>query len=644
VTRTTDFEGLFKSLGLDELDPIQTCEATFVPVPGQKGRSAPREVAQSQAALSGTMPRLRLESPDAAQLNPDQAELLPLTVIGEGGMGRVLLAKQSSLARDVAVKVLRPDGVSEGIAEALIQEARTTGGLEHPSVIPIYALARDAAGLPAVVMKRVEGVSWRELLHDPKHAAWERLGQPERLAFHVEVLLQVCNAVAHAHRRGVLHRDVKPANVLLGDFGEVYLADWGVALRKSDAAATPTRLVGTPAYLAPEMVTGDARMVDERTDVFLLGATLYEVLNGAPPHVGTALREVLLHAFECPEPQLFPDAPPLLAAACKRAMSADPGKRFASAAAFRDELKRWQQHRGASSLAAAARRRLEELEKVTVASNDTSDQRRWFTLVSECRFGFKQALESSPDHAEAREGLRRCLETAVRHELDRGAAASAAAFLAELESPPKELADGLHQLEQQEGERQQAKAEMERLSHELDLEVASRQRTLTMLSVAGVIALMVTSLSLVQSREAIEAEFGSWFRMVPLSVITLSWVIASVLGRRALFANRINRQLMGLMGVGLFGSLVHRAFSVVLGVSAHGALALDAVLYAVLTTFAMLTVHRGFAGAVLCFLAAAAGSTLYPQYAVGLFGFFSAAAIAVASLVVWKSRTHAPLA
>jgi hypothetical protein len=89
---------------------------------------------------------------------------------------------------------------------------------------------------------------------------------------------------------------------------------------------------------------------------------------------------------------------------------------------------------------------------------------------------------------------------------------------------------------------------------------------------------------------------------------------------------------------------VHRAFSVVLGVSAHGALALDAVLYAVLTTFAMLTVHRGFAGSVLCFLAGAVGSTLYPEYAVGVFGFFCASAIAVASLVVWRSKTHAPLA
>ncbi len=645
MSQQADFDGLFEMLGLDELDPAQTCEATFVPVPGAKGGSAPREVAAAPASLTGTLPRLKLESPDAAKLNPDQAELQPLTVIGEGGMGRVLLARQSSLSRDVAVKVLRPDSVSEGVADALIHEARTTGGLEHPSVIPIYALARDSAGLPAVVMKRVEGVAWRELVHDARHPAWAKLAPDrDRLAFHVEVLAQVCNAVAHAHQRGVLHRDVKPANVLLGELGEVYLADWGVALKKSEAGSTPTRLVGTPAYLAPEMVTGDARMVDERTDVFLLGATLYELLTGAPPHVGTGLREVLRHAFECPEPALFPDAPPLLAAACKKAMAADPGKRFTSATGLRDELRRWLQHRGATELAAAARRRLEQLEAMSALTTDTAEQRRWYTLVSECRFGFKQALESSPDHAEARDGLRRCLETAVRHELDRGAAASAAAFLAELEHPPKQLAADLRALEQKDAERLKAQAEMERLSHELDLDVASRQRTLTMMSVAGVIAVMVTTLSFVQSRARVEAEFGTWFRMVPLAVTTLIWVIAATLGRRSLFSNRINRQLMGLMGTGLVGSLVHRAFSVVLGVSAHGALAMDAVLFAVLCAFAMLTVHRGFFGSVLCFLAGALGSALFPDVAVGIFGGCSAAAITVAALVVWRSGKTAPLA
>jgi len=644
MTEPTQFAELFHRLGLDELDADATCDATFVPVPDAQGRSAPRAPA-AEAALSGTLPRLLLESPRAARLEPAATELEALHVLGEGGMGRVLLARQGSLGRDVAVKVLRPGAVSEAAAEVLIHEARTTGALEHPSVVPVYALACDGSGQPAVVMKRVEGVPWRELIHDARHPFWARAARGrDPISFHVEVLVQVCNAVAHAHQRGVLHRDVKPANVLLGDLGEVYLADWGVALKKAEAAATPVRLVGTPAYLAPEMVTGDARLVDERTDVYLVGATLYEVLTHAPPHVGTSLREVMQHAFECPEPQLFPDAPPLLAAVCRRAMAADPSKRFASATALRDELQRFLQHRGASALAAAASRRLQELEAMGAAAADTAEQRRrWHVLLSECRFGFQQALESSPDHDGAREGLRRCLEVAARHELERGAAAAAAAHLAELEHPPAELVSALQRLEEQERERLKAHAEMERLSHELSLDVASRHRTAVTLGMAGLILVIVGAMAAV-NRERMAAAYDTGFRMVPLAVTALGWSAAALLWRKALFSNRINRQVMGLMGVGIFGALVQRGFSLVFDISTPAAVTQNGVLFAALAAFATMTVHRSFFAPALCFLAGPVAVGFWPQYAVALFGFASAVGVALASIAVWRARKEPPLA
>ena len=197
------------------------------------------------------------------------ADLVARGELGRGGMGVVLRAEQRSLERDVAVKTT--DVSDERAARALVREGRLMGGLEHPSVVPVHALGMGAAGRPLLVMKRVEGVTWRTLLRDPEHEGWKPLlgGHQDRLRAHVEILAEVCRALAFAHDRGVVHRDVKPENVMIGGFGEVYLLDWGVALRLRDRETDAIALVGTPGYLAPEMISGNPEEVDARTDVYL---------------------------------------------------------------------------------------------------------------------------------------------------------------------------------------------------------------------------------------------------------------------------------------------------------------------------------------------------------------------------------------
>src|SRR5262249_9535023 len=148
-----------------------------------------------------------------------------------------------------------------------LEEAKTTGLVDHPGIVPVHALGRDPAGRPILVMKRVEGVSWRQLLDDSTDVAWTTLERPgtDRLAFHLETLMQVCNALAFAHRRGIIHRDIKPSNVMVGEFGEVFLLDWGIACpiqrgagaSSSDETAPAATLCGTPAYMAPEMLSLD---------------------------------------------------------------------------------------------------------------------------------------------------------------------------------------------------------------------------------------------------------------------------------------------------------------------------------------------------------------------------------------------------
>ncbi len=213
------------------------------------------------------------------------------SLLGEGGMGRVYEARHHSLGRDVAVKTLLDPENPERVC-ALITEGAITGSLEHPNIPPIHQLGVAAGGHPVLVMKRILGVPWGDLLRDKGHDGWRCLQTRDQLVANVEVLMAVARAVQFAHSRGIVHRDIKPDNVLIDETGEVYLVDWGIATEISNGPGEG--IVGTPGFLAPEMV-----MLDElsaRTDVYLLGATLHYVLTGdyqetgRRPHRGAAER------------------------------------------------------------------------------------------------------------------------------------------------------------------------------------------------------------------------------------------------------------------------------------------------------------------------------------------------------------------
>jgi serine/threonine protein kinase len=223
--------------------------------------------------------------------------------IDRGGIGRIRVAFDRRLEHKVAVKellVARPGSVQEA---RFIQEARLTAQLQHPSIIAVSDLGRRPDGVPFFCMKLVDGRSLAALIAETEH-----LSQRLALLRHV---YDVADAMAYAHVQGVIHRDLKPANVLVGPFGESVVIDWGLAKRVSDSAyerslvidtegSTPTspeltgdgEIMGTLAYMPPEQASGDP--VDERADVYALGAMLYHVLSGTPPHHGNSVRSLLL--------------------------------------------------------------------------------------------------------------------------------------------------------------------------------------------------------------------------------------------------------------------------------------------------------------------------------------------------------------
>jgi serine/threonine-protein kinase len=208
--------------------------------------------------------------------------------IGKGGMGEVMLARDEMLGRDVAIKRMRAANPSERAIQRFLREATVQGRLEHPSIVPVHEIGRDSDGLPFFVMKKLTGESLAELVGEGAKLPVQRV---------LRAFVEVCHAVELAHQRGVVHRDLKPDNIMIGDLGEVYVVDWGVSKivgeedgdfadigSGSGEHATGTGVaIGTPGYMAPEQVRG-ASDLDGRADVYTLGCLLFEILASEPLH------------------------------------------------------------------------------------------------------------------------------------------------------------------------------------------------------------------------------------------------------------------------------------------------------------------------------------------------------------------------
>jgi eukaryotic-like serine/threonine-protein kinase len=283
-------------------------------------------------------------------------------VHAEGGIGRVWLARDNSLRRDVALKELRPDrSTNEAFWPRFLREARVTGQLEHPGIVPIYEVGqRPDDKAPFYTMRFIRGQTLAEAA-DQYHSRLNK-GEAEPLELRklLSAFVGVCNAIAYAHSRGVLHRDLKPQNVVLGAFGEVIVLDWGLAKLTSDDEVGPELVdlgsndgvdettmgqkLGTPAYMSPEQASGRLNLVSAKTDVYGLGAILYHILTNEPPFPAPSTKEAMDRVINDPVPRARDKAPttaPALEAVCVKALAKKPDDRYESATALADEVQRW---------------------------------------------------------------------------------------------------------------------------------------------------------------------------------------------------------------------------------------------------------------------------------------------------------------
>jgi serine/threonine protein kinase len=269
--------------------------------------------------------------------------------LARGGMASVVHAYDPVLGRHVAVKLLNPALVRQrGELEAFVREARVTAQLDHPNIVPVYELASGPTGdFACFAMKLVEGESLAE--------RFMRLGDrrlsPAELPGLLDVLLKICDGVSYAHSRGVLHLDLKPQNVMIGGWGQVYVMDWGIAVRcrrGADGLLHPIEqhesVRGTFAYMAPEQLERELRGVDQRADVYGLGAIIYQLLTGHPPFEvrgddDTDVQRLREHVVS--DPLAGPERqgiPPGLARVAMRALAPEPDQRFSSIDELRSEL------------------------------------------------------------------------------------------------------------------------------------------------------------------------------------------------------------------------------------------------------------------------------------------------------------------
>ena len=312
---------------------VEDDHPTAVRLRGKSGEAPARDADADATLLQALVDGINL---------PASARLSSHGSIAQGGMGSIEAVTDAVIRRKLAMKVIHEHlQTSPSIVEMFIREAQVTGQLDHPNIVPVHEIGLDPAGRLYFTMKLVEGTTLAELLADLPADEIEYT----TLLNLLDIVVKVCDALALAHSRGVVHCDIKPENIMVGEFGEVYLMDWGLA-RTDDHLIDEGTFVGTPAYMSPEQASGENLTIDARSDVFGVGALLYEIIVRTPPFERETFWASVVAANECDFIALDDCAgargiPRGLLQITERAMACSKDDRYADARELKNSLVRF---------------------------------------------------------------------------------------------------------------------------------------------------------------------------------------------------------------------------------------------------------------------------------------------------------------
>jgi len=316
--------------------------------------------------------------------NDPKTGKLDLHVLGKGGMGLVYLATQNSVKRSVALKVIRKDKQNDTFIKQFFYEAEITAGLEHPNITPVYELGRTKEGVCFYSMKYIQGNPWEKKIRD------------NSIDENLEIFDKLCDAIAFAHSKGILHMDIKPDNVQLGEFGEVYAVDWGVAsdLKRPESI----RCAGTWQWISPEVARGDKSKIGKGSDIYLLGGILFQIVTGHHPRLPKDANEKMGHAALAKAAQSNVIQPtdckdPMVAVAL-RALETDPKDRYAKVDDLQTAIHAIQKER-------ANIKSSQELTKKAVVLGTEAIEQGDYDRFNRSLFGLKDAIELWEQNPEA---------------------------------------------------------------------------------------------------------------------------------------------------------------------------------------------------------------------------------------------------